>query len=59
MRGTTEPVLIDGEWWFDYHGDEIGPYNTKAAALDDQRGLARFDKANPEFVPTAFEELLR
>jgi len=45
---------IDGQWWILELGSEerIGPYDTRREALDDKRGLERFDKYGdrPGFV---------
>jgi hypothetical protein len=55
MRCTKHP---DG-WWIDdvptyVVGGEVctscGPYDTRAEADDDRRGLERFYKANPEYA---------
>ncbi len=40
-------VKKDGSWWitgYDDDSEDFGPYDTKADAEDDMRGLKRFDK---------------
>lgn len=32
---------VDG-WWIIHHDPELGPYQTRAEAEDDMRGLVRF-----------------
>ena len=49
-------VNRDSKWWIVGHDPEMGPYDTKAEAVDDMRGVNRFYKDNPP-APT-LEELL-
>ncbi len=45
MRGQLlKPELIEDEYWLMPHDPPIGPYATKAEALDDLRGINRFYK---------------
>lgn len=44
----------DGGWWFQYDGQEYGPYSTRKEAESDLRGLERFEKYKdkPGFITT-------
>lgn len=57
----TEPVKRDDGWSFTYDGQEVGPYNTRAEAEADRRGLARFDKHHndPDWLTTDPTLLMR
>lgn len=38
----------DGWWILGFECGPVGPYETKAEATDDQRGLTRFYEENPD-----------
>lgn len=39
----------DGWWWTCPYSGEYGPYDTKQQAQEDERGIAKFFKENPEY----------
>jgi len=38
----------EGQWWFSYDDELVGPYDRKSDAEDDRRGLRNFDRHKDE-----------
>lgn len=38
---TRSPYQVDGMWWYNETDGACGPYDTQAAAMEDERGTRR------------------
>lgn len=43
-----DTVVRDDQYWLEPHDPPIGPYETKAEALDDLKGVKRFYNTEPD-----------